>query len=164
MLYEGNGVSALKAYVLSVVAAAILCTIVQVLLGKKSAVGRIAHLLSGILMAITVIAPLGQITFQGISEYWDDLSYDAQKYVTDGTSVAENQMREIIKARTEAYILDKANRMGLQIAVEVELDGYNGNIPCAVVIDGTASPYAKEQLSSYIEEALGIAKENQKWT
>lgn len=153
----------MKSYVLSVVAAAIVCAMIQVLLGRKSAIGRIAQLLSGILMAITVIAPLGRISFQGISEYWDDVSLDAQGYVTDGTSMAENQMRDIIKSQCEAYILDKANRMGLQISVEVELDGSNGNIPCAVVVNGTVSPYARAQLGSYIEDTLGIAKENQKW-
>ena len=142
----------MKSYVLSVVAAAIVCAMIQVLLGRKSAIGRIAQLLSGILMAITVIAPLGRISFQGISEYWDDVS-----------SMAENQMRDIIKSQCEAYILDKANRMGLQISVEVELDDINGNIPCAIAIKGAASPYTKEQLASYIEETLGIAKENQKW-
>ena len=154
----------MKSYVLSVVAAAIVCAMIQVLLGRKSAIGRIAQLLSGILMAITVIAPLGRISFQGISEYWDDVSLDAQGYVTDGTSMAENQMRDIIKSQCEAYILDKANRMGLQITVEVELDENDRNTPCGVIVSGSVSPYAREQLSSYIEDTLGVCRENQKWT
>lgn len=114
-------------------------------------------------MAVTVITPLGNVTFDGIADYWDGLSLDAQKYVTEGTAAAQNQMADIIKSQSEAYILDKANRMGLQIAVEVELDGYNGNIPCGVVISGNVSPYAREQLGSYMEDSLGIAKENQQW-
>ena len=53
--------------------------------------------------------------------------------------------------------------MDLQIAVEVELDGHNGNIPCGVVISGSVSPYGQTQLGGYIEDTLGIAKENQIW-
>ena len=155
--------SVLKAYMLSVVAAAILCAVAQGLLSKKTAIGRIVYLLSGILLAVTVIAPLGNITFHGVSDYWEKISDDAQKYVSEGTAMAENQKLDIIKTQTEAYILDKANRMGLQIAVEVELDDYKGNIPCGVVVSGTVSPYAKEQLGSYMEDTLGIAKENQEW-
>lgn len=153
----------MKEYVLSVVAAAIVCAVARGLLGKNTATGRIVGLLSGILMTITVVAPLGNITFNGVSEFWDSLSYDAEKYVMEGTSVAEKQEADIIKSQSEAYILDKADRMGLQIAVEVELDGYNGNIPCGVVISGNVSPYAQKQLGSYVEDTLGIAKENQEW-
>lgn len=153
----------MKEYVLSVVAAAIVCAVVRVFLNKKTAIGHISGLLSGILMAITVLAPLGNITFNGISEFWDDLSGDAEKYVLQGAFIAENEKADIIKDQSEAYILDKANRMGLQITVEVELDGQNGNIPHSVVVSGNVSPYAQMQLGSYMEQNLGIAKENQKW-
>ena len=153
----------MKEYVLRIVAAAIVCAAAKGLLGKKTVIGRIAGLVCGILMTITVISPLGSITFNGISDFWDNLSDDANKYVLEGASMAEKQKAEIIKPQIEAYILDKANRMGLQIAVEVELDGHNGNIPCGVVISGNVSPYGQTQLESYIADTLGIAKENQIW-
>ena len=163
MLYEGIGVGYMKDYILSVIAAAVICAVAQGLLGRKNATGRILYLISGIFMAVTVCSPLGNIKFSGIADYWDGLSVDAQQYVSDGTVMAENQMCDIIKEQSEAYILDKANRMGLQIAVEVELDGNNDNIPCGVVLSGNASPYTREQLESYIADTLGIPKENQKW-
>ena len=153
----------MKAYVLSILAAAVVCAVVQGVLNKKSVSGRMIHLLSGILMAVTVIAPLENISFRGVEDYWDNLSVDAQEYVSDGTAMAENQRIAIIKSQSEAYILDKANRMGLQITLEVELDENNGNVPCGVVISGAVSPYAREQLCAYMEDTLGIAKENQIW-
>ena len=153
----------MKEYVLRVVAAAIVCAVVRGFLGKKTATGRITVILCGVFMAATVITPLGNISFSGVSDFWDDLSADAKKYVTEGTTDAEKQRLDIIKSQCEAYILDKANRMGLQIAVEVELDGYNENIPCGAVISGNVSPYAREQLGAYIEDTLGIAKEKQEW-
>lgn len=146
-----------------IVAAAIVCAVARSLLGDKTTTGRVVTLVSGVLMAVTVISPLANITFTGISDFWDELSDDANKYVLEGTAMAEKQEVDIIKSQSEAYILDKANRMGLQIAVEVELDGQNGNIPCGVVIKGNISPYGQMQLESYIEQNLGIAKENQTW-
>ena len=153
----------MKEYVIRVVAAAIVCAVARGFLNKKTATGRIAALVSGVLMAVTLIAPLGNIPFNGINYFWNDISDDASKYVQEGTAMAQKQQTDIIKSQSEAYILDKANRMGLQIAVEVELDGHNGNIPCGVIISGNVSPYGQIQLGSYIEETLGIAKENQKW-
>ena len=84
-------------------------------------------------------------------------------YVSEGKSMAANQVADIIKSQSEAYILDKANRMGLEISVEVELDNDNNSIPSSVCISGNISPYAKKVLSEYITDCLGIAKENQKW-
>lgn len=153
----------MKEYVLRIVTSAIVCAVARGFLGKNTAIGRVATLVSGILMAITVLAPLGTITFSGVSDFWDNLSIDADRYVQEGISLAEKQEADIIKSQSEAYILDKANRMGLQIAVEVELDDQNGNIPYGVVITGNISPYGQTQLGSYIEDTLGITKENQKW-
>ena len=58
--------------------------------------------------------------------------------------------------------MDKADRMGLEISLEVELDD-NNSVPSGACISGDLSPYAKKVLGEYIEDSLGIAKENQKW-
>ena len=152
-----------KAYVLSMVSAALVCSLISILLGNKNGVGRIAILLGGVLMAVTALSPLRSISFAGIMDNLDELSFTAETYVNAGTALAQNSIAEIIKAQSEAYILDKANRMGLDIAVEVELDAGSGNIPCGAVVTGDLSPYAKEVLSSYMVDTLGIAKEKQRW-
>ena len=148
---------------MSVVVAAIFCAIVKTLVDSKSGIGRIVQILGGILLAITIISPILNIRFRDIVNHFDDLSADAQSFVTDGKIASQESINVIIKNRTEAYILDKANRMGIQIAVEVELDATNNSIPCSVVFMGSASPYAKETLCGYVEDNLGITRENQKW-
>ena len=164
MLYERDGIAVnLKDYILSIVAAAIVCAVTKSLLNQKTATGRIAGLLSGVLMAITIIAPLRDITFANITDYLDGLSYEADIYVKEGQAMAENHTADIIKAQTEAYILDKANSMGLEITVEVELDESNGSVPCGAAVKGILSPYAKEVLGAYMEDNLGISKEKQRW-
>lgn len=164
MLYEGNGIILeLKGYILSIVSAAVVCAAAKVLLDKKTAIGRIAGMLCGIFMVITVIAPLREITFSGITEYMEGLTCDADTYVQEGKSMYQIHTADIIKTQTEAYILDKATRMGLEISVEVELDENSGNIPCGAVVTGGLSPYAREVLGSYMEDSLGISKEKQLW-
>lgn len=154
----------IKSYVLRIVIAAIICAAVKSLVNEKSAIGQITKLLCGILMAVTVISPLATISFQNITSYMDSISVSADAYVKDGSLLAQESITEIIISKTEAYILDKANSMGLQIDVEVELDDNNNKIPCKVTIHGVVSPYAKEVIGAYIEENLGISKEYQKWT
>jgi len=153
----------MKNYIFSIITAAIVCGIVKGFLSEKTTIGRIGGMLCGIYMVITIIAPLKDISFSGIGSYLNGLTTDADAYVQEGKHAAEIQMRDIIKTQTEAYILDKANRMGLEISVEVELDVNNSSVPCGTVVNGAISPYAKEVLSSYIEDNLGISKEKQRW-
>jgi len=165
VFYERNGLmDGVKSYVLRIIAAAIICAVVRGLLNEKTTTGQVANLLCGIFMAVTVIAPLANISFQNITCYLDDISVSADAYVEDGKTLAQDSISEIIITKTNAYILDKAKSMGLQIEVEVELDADNNTVPCGITIHGAVSPYAREELGAYIEENLGIAKEFQKWT
>lgn len=153
----------IRNYVLRVVAAAIVCGISGSIVKEKTATGKMLNLISGILMAVTILSPLASISFQNISNFYADISADADSYISEGTIASKQEIAGIIKSQTEAYILDKANNLGLQISVEVELDDGNYSIPCGVEITGAISPYAKGVLGTYMQEQLGIPKENQKW-
>lgn len=153
----------IKNYILRIVIAAIICGVVRSLMKEKTASGKMVNLLSGLLMAITIIAPLANISFQNITAFYTDISVDADRYVENGKNSAAQTAAGIIKTQVEAYILDKANNLGLQIAVEVELDDNNNSVPCGAVVTGAVSPYAKSVMGTYMEEQLGIPKENQKW-
>ena len=152
----------MKNYIISVVVAGIICSIADLLLDKKTATGKILKMLAGILMSVTILSPLTNISFKYISNYFTSMTVSADNYVEDGKNSAQNSISEIIKSQTEAYILDKAKSMGLDVAVEVELDDDN-SIPCEVTIVGEVSPYAKGQMVSYIEKSIGITMENQRW-
>ncbi len=153
----------MKSYILSIVIAAMICAATNILLPPKSSAGQIVKLLSGILLLLTVISPLTNISFQYISDYLQGISTSADCFVEEGQATAQEEINKIIKGKTEAYILDKAKQMGLQIAVEVALDEDNHSIPSVVKVTGSLSPYSKEILSGYIENTLGIAKEKQIW-
>ena len=153
----------MKDYILGIMVTGIVCSIVGSLVSNKTAAGQLLRLLTGILMVITIASPVVNISFTHINDYLDGLSSQGDYYADSGKKVAEESMSAIIKEQIEAYILDKADRMELDIAVEVALDERNNSVPCGVTITGSLSPYAKGILGSYIEEKLGIAKEHQRW-
>ncbi len=153
----------MKVYIIGIVATAIMCAIVMQLSDSKTTIGRVLKLISGIIMTVAVISPITKITFRGVERYLDGLSLDADRYVSDGQAAAKENLSVIIKEQTETYILEKAHQMDLDISVEVVLDAANDQIPSAVAIIGKVTPYAKEALSNYIENTLGIRRENQKW-
>ena len=156
--------TSMRAYLLSVVSAAIVCAIVGKLVDRKGAYSRIIQLLTGIFLSITVVSPLTKITFTELDAYFSQLQVDANSATQDGEDAAYLATFEIIKENTEAYILDKAKNIGAHIRVEVHLSENTPPIPSAVTISGTVAPYAKMQLQNIIENDLAISKENQHWT
>lgn len=152
----------MRNYILSIVATAIFCTITNKLFEEKTAIGKTVRLLGGILLSVAIIAPVTKISFENIGNYFNDISLTAEYYAAQGEDSAKESMLRIIKDNSEAYILDKANGLGLEIAVEVEV-GADDMIPNRVTISGTVSPYAKEVMGTYMEDTLGIPKENQQW-
>ena len=154
----------MKGYIISVVAAAIVCSAARTILSNKTAPGRILRMLCGVVMTVTVLSPLSKLSFDRVSVYFDDISLASSAYVSEGERAAQESISAVIKQQAEAYILDKATRMGLSVSVEVELDDGNNPVPCGVTVNGAMSPYAREQMREYIEDTLGISKENQKWT
>ena len=153
----------MKEYILGIMAAGIICSIAGSLVSNKTATGKILRLLMGVLMVVTIFSPMVNISFDHITDYLDGLASQGDDYANNGKTMAEESISAIIKQQIEAYILDKADHMGLDIAVEVALDDRNNSLPCGVTITGNLSPYAKAVMGSYIAEKLGIAKEQQKW-
>ena len=152
-----------KNYILSIVGAAIVCGVVKSLINEKTATGQMIKLLCGILITITVIRPLVNISFGTVTGYLDSLSVSGNLYVENGKTLAQNEMAAIIKEQTEAYILDKAAAFGADVEVEILMPADSSWQPDGVIISGSISPYAKERLQKIIAEDIQIPKENQQW-
>ena len=70
----------------------------------------------------------------------------------------------IIKEDCEAYIWDKAQEMGLELEVVVTVDEGTGYpYPTGAVLTGAVTAAQQEILSRWMEENLGIAREEQEW-
>ena len=152
---------ALRQYVISVVAGAILCGIALRLV-PKGALSRIMKLLCGLILTLCVLRPMVKAELLNSIRFDGSFFDDAVSTAALGEEYSARAIRDIIKSETEAYILDKAQSLGAKVSAEVSLslDG----VPVAVRIGGSLSPYIKRELSDYISRDLGISKENQVWT
>ena len=153
----------IRQYLLSVISAALLCGIINGIIGKNDAYGTIVKFVSSLVLVLTVISPWTKIKLEDLSLYTEDLMQDAERITQNGESLALSQSASIIKSKTEAYILNKAASMGLSIDVEVTLCESNPQIPCAIQIIGNASPYLKQKLQTIITNDLGISEDDQLW-
>jgi len=151
-------------YLLSITAAAVICSVILSVQNKKSTNYTLIQMLCGIYMTVTLLSPLVRFRLPDLSGYMRGLQTESWAAAQMGTDAAEEMLEGIIKHRTETYILDKASSMGLDIHAEVILSDGELPTPCGVEIRGAASPYKRQQLQGWIREALGISEEAQIWS
>ncbi|MBR2009876.1 MAG: hypothetical protein IJ936_07110 [Peptococcaceae bacterium] len=153
----------IRQYLLSITAAAVICSLITGIMGKKGTYAAIVRMLCGLFMAITMLSPLLHIQLTDYSAYYGSILEEADLAASGGRRMANEAEAAIIKHKTETYILDKALSMGLSIEVEVTLSDSDTQQPCKVWLRGAASPYARQKLQEIIVSDLGISKENQTW-
>ena len=152
----------IRKYVISIVAAAIICAIINCIVNKKSAAGGIIKFLCGLFMTITAISPWVGLRLPDELTFWEGFRAEAQAAVSEGEAARTEMESKIIKEQLETYILEKANSLELHISVSVTLD--DSFLPELVIIQGDASPYAKSKLNYYVRDNLGITEDKLKWT
>ena len=153
----------IKNYLLSIICAAVVCAFISMIAGNRGTISSVLKLLSGILMAITIVAPLKNLEIPDTGILSGNLHTEAGYWIEEGTNYADNQRRTHISNATKAYILEKAASIGLAPEVEIALTEGENPKPWAVTICCDAAPYTRIQLSEFIESQLGIPKERQTW-
>ena len=151
----------MKSYILSICAAAIIAAILGTLAGDGSG-GKLVRMLSGLFLAVTVLAPLVELELPSPTAWIEDFTREGRDAAQYGKEKALEYSSAIISAEVEAYILDKAAQLGADVTVAVTLD--DSGMPEAVTLTGKVSPLAREELSRWLEEELGIGEEAQVWT
>lgn len=155
--------TSVRNYVISVLAAAIICSIINRWSDGKGTHAAVLKLLTGVYMTLTMLSPLIQINLARADAYFEWIAADADIAVQNGQSLARESAADIIKSQTEAYILDKAAFWELNLTVEVTLSESDPPVPRSVVLKGAVSPYAKNQMSKWLDNELGISEDHQTW-
>ena len=165
VLYEGGGlIDGVRGYLLSVLAAALICAIATRLMGEKGTLATLTRLIAGLFRAFVFIRPVAGLDLSGLTDWSVRFDAEAEEAVAAGQSQTRKALAQLIKEQTQAYILDKAQALEAVLEVEVTLSDDDIPVPVKVRLSGKASPYAKGRLQSIITEDLGIEKENQIWT
>lgn len=151
-------------YILSITSAALLYSILHSLTDKKSSTAALLQLIGGLFLTFTVITPLADIDFAHLFDSEWNFSDQGNIVVIEGEQLAQEQRNNIIKQRCEAYILDKAMSYQTPLHVKVSLSQGDIVIPSMVTLEGNVSPYIKSTMQQWLQEEMGIPKENQIWS
>lgn len=153
---------ALREWLLSVTAAAILCALAQGLI-PPGPVRRVGRLTAGLVMAAALLAPLASL--RGVEpEQWLE-SWQSQEEMQDLEEQRDETMKTIIEEECSAYIVDKAAALGADCQAQVVCapEGEGVFLPQQVTVTGDLSPGQREQLSAQIQEDLGVPPERQQY-
>lgn len=152
----------LRQYIVSIIIAALICGIIDGFSCGKT--GSTLKLITGLFLTLTIFRPIFQINDLDFSDMIVSYTREADDSISFGEQAAQNAAGQIITEHVRAYILDKAQSLGLEISVEVFLEDEAPFLPDRISIVGSVSPQDKRRLETYISETLGIPKENQQWT
>lgn len=153
----------IREYVLHLLAAAIVSGVVIRLLKGSGAAGTIAKLLCGVFMIYCAVNPISQLEPVDLGVVGEQLHKEADSAVAWGEKEARAALAESITKQTQAYIMEKAKELNVDLAVQVEVSEDDMPMPESVCLTGSISPYAKTKLSELLTRDLGIKKENQIW-
>lgn len=155
--------SGIKNYLLSMAASAFLLSLVLAVL-PKGKIHRISRFAGALLLILAVIAPIARIDADDISQSIAKFQMQTQQLQT-GIEVRNREiLSQLIKEQCQAYILDKAEAMGVSVSVEISLsEERDYPYPVSVVLQGNVSPEDRGHLERIIEQDIGIPPERQEW-
>lgn len=153
----------IRAYILSVGAAGLLCTIAAQLTGKDGMAGKALKLVTGLCMLLTVLKPFGQLRPEEMQKYFDEFSVHADCAVSQGESQTQLALQNSIKEGIASYILDKGAAQGANLTVQVVLDEGIPPKLRSVYLEGEIAPYAKQVLNDTLCRELGLEEEDILW-
>lgn len=148
----------MKAYLMRLICAAILCALVEALAGNGPGSG-IRKLTAGIFLTLTAFSLPGNFELPEFDT--NAIFSDARAAASEGVDQAEAARADIIIEACEAYVESKAAALGLELSVRVELDDQQQ--PCRAELTGAASPEERRELLAALEE-LGLGEEDVIWT
>ncbi len=152
-----------RQYLMSLIAAAMIVGIVTAIVKTKGSGGAIIRLVSGIFLALVMLSPVLKIEIRGFMDFYNDISLDAADAVNTGKNMVQNEMHTIIKENLEAYILDKASALQLDVDVDIFLTEELPPAPDSITIKGSVSPYNKQVFQAFLIDEIGIPREQQIW-
>ncbi len=155
--------SGITGYLLGIVAVCLIASIAKQLLGVSKHYKALGNTIIGIFIVLSILSPVVSAPWR--TDHLGDtgFEYSFEQISMDAESFKQQAMRQSITNQTEAYIWNKARELSLEIDIQIALSDTYPYEPIKIYIWGNASPYAKEQLSIYLKEEIGIAKEAQMW-
>ena len=135
--------NAIGELILKIACAGIVCAILRQVVGKEGFLSGTITLVTGLYMLITVAGGLFTLPDMRFDTVFTQVGDAAQELTQQGNEQGKNVLSEL--------------------TVEVMLSDDQVPVPRGVRLTGSISPYNKTVLSDWIDEQLGIGKEDQIW-
>ena len=120
-------------------------------------------MLCGMILTVAVIRPLSAFSDLELDIIDPTILSVGESISAQGEKSAADAMASIIKERCEAYILDKANALGIHVTAEIALSDDAIPVPVSVTLSGAVPLNLRLRLEALIQEDMGITKENLQW-
>ena len=155
--------NAVKGYLLSITAAALLLSLLMSLI-HNGKMHRLLCFVGSLLMVLAVIRPVVRLDAEDIELAIKNMELETKLSQDDICSQNNQIVADIIKEQCQTYILDKAAANGQDLTVEIIISEEGDYpYPVSVVLYGDASQEERERLEKVIEQDIGIPPERQEW-
>ena len=153
-------IGALREWLTSIVVVTLLLSVAQTLVPERS-IRRVASFVGGLILLAALLRPVLGTDLERLQLDLGGYEQELKNAREELASSRETELTERIEERTAAYISDKADALGLKVAVRVEAaTGPDGvSLPEKVELTG---PYSRE-LADFMTRELGIPAERQVW-
>ncbi|MCL2843062.1 MAG: hypothetical protein FWE28_06280 [Oscillospiraceae bacterium] len=156
----------IRTWLLGLTAAAFLTTIAMTLTPK----GRpraVVGLVSGLVTIVALIAPIVEFDFHAYARDTSGFEAQLEAQLEEMEAAQERLTSLLISQRSQAYIWDKAERLGLghltvEVATTQGADGWP--VPDRVWVVGAVSPGDRQILSEFLTDTFGIPVNRQYWS
>lgn len=149
----------MSAYLMRLICAAILCSLVDALAGSGTG-GGMRRLTAGIFLTLVAFSVPTELELPELDP--ERFFREAQAAAAQGEDLAREAQAERILLGCEAYVLSKAEDMGLEVTVTIALDALLR--PSHVKLCGAASPLQRQELTEALVRELGVMEEDVVWT
>lgn len=157
--------TAIKSWLLSVVACGFLTALAQTLplnrTGKRS-----LTLVCGCLTVLAVLRPLLGLRGIALRDLLPPPETADPAAVASAQAENEAILRELIRSQTEELLTGRASQLGADLSFRVELrrdDAAGLDVPWSVEIRGTADEDSRSALAAFLRDEIGIPPERQRW-
>lgn len=133
----------------------------------EGGVKRVLNIACSAALLCVIIQPISEFDY---SVYALELAKNRQQedaLISAGTEFSDSLNRLVIEERYEAYILDKAEKLGLEmsgVSVTAEWSMEGLWVPSSAELRCAENEALRRELSGILEAELGIPAERQQWS
>jgi len=156
----------IRNWVLGITAAAFITAIAMALTPKGRTRAAVA-LVAGLVTIVVLISPILEFDYAAHGVHLSDFQASLDLRQEEMETASKSLQARIISQRSLAYILDKAESVGLpdldiRIQTKAGLDGFV--VPYSIYLTGAYSEEQRRTLEAYLTGTFGIPIERQIWS